>query len=515
MTGKKSPLYDLTSAANQKVVKKKKVVAAVDKGNDSLGSDDDFEKPKPRGKSTTQLNKGLDLQAPGSKDEVLAEKMLAELGDVLKKQGALGLRERKLRAELKKVQKRLSRAKQPPEFAVVDDVERADGVAAALFPAGCENLNDLGSSANVENAGTSGSVSLWRLAQQSAELDDHINTSLRTLEANAAMSASQLMKCVNTLEVDNVDVSDLSVSGLSRAVMTDPIIVCDASVQTDMSSPVHSDDGVARSDTGAADNNAHVNTSMGGIDQNESSDNCVFHYEPSPVDTVVYAEPDGKTHATRKSPNAAITTTHNDYSDLSPQEIFDLPVDCQPNFSAISEERLRVLGAHFGLKYSANLPRILGDIWIRMREQDRSTKKSTDKGTKRSKAPSKASANAGSKKNKTQHVQESSEATASTTSFSRDMDERRFVIILKEQYTDIYEKVLLFVPVDLEEVYSRMHAGGHPLGKVRLQQLLDKALAFVSAGSKDKEKGQSSSYANLGGSKFQHYNRVRASQSDA
>ena len=161
MTGKKSPLYDLTSGANQKVVKKKKVVAAVDKGNDSLGSDDDFEKPKPRGKSTTQLNKGLDLQAPGSKDEVLAEKMLAELGDVLKKQGALGLRERKLRAELKKVQKRLSRAKQPPEFAVVDDVERADGVAAALFPAGCENLNDLGSSANVENG-----APIWGMTRQ-------------------------------------------------------------------------------------------------------------------------------------------------------------------------------------------------------------------------------------------------------------------------------------------------------------------------------------------------------------
>ena len=181
---------------------------------------------------------------------------------------------------------------------------------------------------------------------------------------------------------------------------------------------------------------------------------------------------------------------------MSPKEIFDLPVSCVPNFAQLSRERLEMIGAQFGLKYSVNLPRILKDIWLRIRENESRSSVSGAGNTAGNKRSQKVSApGAKNKRNRTRS--------------EGDMDERVFVDLLKEHYSDIYERVLLFFPVDLEQIYLRLHSGGHPLSRVKLQYLLDKLLAFVSAGSGKK----TTQHANLASSKFAFYQKnVKASQ---
>jgi hypothetical protein len=201
---------------------------------------------------------------------------------------------------------------------------------------------------------------------------------------------------------------------------------------------------------------------------------------------------------------------------MTPQEVFDLPLSQPPDFFSMNDDRLAELGAHFGLKSSTNLSRILKDIWMRMHEDSANTEEANGEtlGAKRNKSHKSSSVK--TKKSKTKHINEDKDSemdstksknTLSRSTSAKDMDEKTFIAILRTHYADLFESIILFIPVDLEKVHSRFHVGGHSMSKARLQQLLDKVLAFVSAGGKSK-KVQASSHATLVGSKFTHYKKV-------
>ena len=197
-------------------------------------------------------------------------------------------------------------------------------------------------------------------------------------------------------------------------------------------------------------------------------------------------------------------TSMQAYEKVSPKDIFSLEEQEPPDFASMAHEKQLELGAHFGLKFSANLPRILSDIWRRMRKTaddgDRPPgSKGGVKAAPKSKtgAPKKNAKDISNVTGETAKIKKSKISTVSATSASNvvlatvvaaqavtDDIDNAVVACLQTTCADLYEKMLLFLPVDLEELHSRLHVSGVKVSKIKLQKLLDRGSVFVSAGSK-------------------------------
>jgi hypothetical protein len=66
---------------------------------------------------------------------------------------------------------------------------------------------------------------------------------------------------------------------------------------------------------------------------------------------------------------------------------------------------------------------------------------------------------------------------------------------------DLYEKMVLFIPVEIDEIHVRLNSNGVKIGKTKLQALLDSENIFTTASNTSK------SHKSLQGSKFGTWNK--------
>ena len=304
-----------------------------------------------------------------------------------------------------------------------------------------------------------------------------------------------------------------------------------------------------------AAHSAERESSYGASDNDFSEElDCVMHYVPPPADMgggLAAAAAAAAAGTARPAPSAILlmdlTQSSSNTSQelvgqspnpvtaaherMSPQELFAVAQETLPDFAALSTRKLTELGTHFGLKFSVNLPRILSDIWVRMRQQVGQSKSTKSvKGAKGAKGAvaALATSSGGNKRNleseacrdaeepvqaKKQKSKISSSNAASqsdaATAASDVHDAAITASLQSELCADVYEKMLMFLPVDLEELHSRLGGAGIKIGKAKLQKFLDRGPVFVSAGAKVSA-ATGKAHASLNGKKFAHINKMRS-----
>jgi len=285
---------------------------------------------------------------------------------------------------------------------------------------------------------------------------------------------------------------------------------------------------------------AEQDSSYGLSDSDFSEEpDCVLHYvpasapaatagavaQPTPPAVMLMDLTQASSHSSQepvaKLPDAA-TAVHER---MSPEELFSADVDGMPDFASLPVQKQVRLGTHFGLKYSVNLPRILSDIWTRMRQTgagkaskgSRGASKAKASGAKRGPGAVASDAEEPAKKQKSKasgsKAPSEPEAAAASSVFSAVTDAHDAAIaavLQSDACADLYEKMLLFLPVDLDELHPRLCGAGVKIGKAKLQKFLDRGSVFVSAGAKVSSATGRKSHASLNGKRFAHINKMRS-----
>ena len=231
-------------------------------------------------------------------------------------------------------------------------------------------------------------------------------------------------------------------------------------------------------------------------------------------------------------PTPAPISATCDVNGVSPSDLFDVSVQELPDFSALGKDQLARVAAMFGLKLSANLPRILADIWIRMKAANASESVKAPNSVVNSRktagkrrivdaevplTDTAADINIG-RKSKTGRTNSSSVGVDPGKDKDRDVA-IAILTALQSHCSDLYERMLLFLPVDLEVLHSRLNAnadveesmsqpgqtrikGKVKISKVQLQCFLDQGAVFVSAGGS--KTATQKSHASLNAARFQY-----------
>ena len=183
------------------------------------------------------------------------------------------------------------------------------------------------------------------------------------------------------------------------------------------------------------------------------------------------------------------------YENMNPEEFFIMNSDVQPDFFALSEKKQLQVGAHLGLKPSANLPRILHDIWIRMNN----SKTTSENNSKRSNTAAAASSKTTAATRKKVDKENRTNSMKSTAEVAE--ADKLSVFEFLKKCPDLYEKMVLFIPVEIDEIHVRLNSNGVKIGKTKLQALLDSENIFTTASNTSK------SHKSLQGSKFGTWNK--------
>jgi len=143
---------------------------------------------------TTEI---LSLKPPLSSDSEKLNKLRAELSDISRKEAALRLREKKVRADLKKLQKRVHKALAPAQFVAEEDVGEIEGAVGALFPVQKAAELSQETVALLEDEGEgrgdhAASPTLWRMAQQASGFEEGVDALLGTLKSTSSLVALPL-----------------------------------------------------------------------------------------------------------------------------------------------------------------------------------------------------------------------------------------------------------------------------------------------------------------------------------